>query len=321
MPSLWFEGFGLIVMEAMLRGVPVIASDAGGLVEAKMGTGFVIPAPRVERYEPVFDERGMPTPVVPRLRRAAVGRGAARAAFEPRALRSRSGSLAAGRAALRFRPARRSGWKSCCAPRRRPLRILLAHNSLYYPAHGGGDKSNRLLVEALAARGHTCRVVARIGAFGEAEHERYLEELAARGVTVAPADPGIAAFRLNGVDVRVATNQPHLRAYFAAEIAAFDPDVILASTDDPAQLLLEAALKAERARVVYLVRATLAVPFGPDCAFPSAAKTDVLRQADAVVGVSEYVARYVRRHAGDRRRARAHLAARARPVAGPRPLR
>ena len=41
------------------------------------------------------------------------------------------------------------------------MRILLAQNSLYYPAHGGGDKSNRLLMEALAARGHTCRVVAR----------------------------------------------------------------------------------------------------------------------------------------------------------------
>src|SRR5687768_1658370 len=34
------------------------------------------------------------------------------------------------------------------------MRILLAHNSLYYPSYGGGDKSNRLLVEALAARGH-----------------------------------------------------------------------------------------------------------------------------------------------------------------------
>jgi glycosyltransferase involved in cell wall biosynthesis len=64
MPSLWFEGFGLIVMEAMLRGIPVIASDSGGLVEAKQGTGFVIPTQPIERYEPEFDERGMPKPVV-----------------------------------------------------------------------------------------------------------------------------------------------------------------------------------------------------------------------------------------------------------------
>jgi hypothetical protein len=64
MPSLWYEGFGLIVMEAMLRGVPVVASDFGGLQEAKTGTGFVIPVRPIERFEPVFDERGMPKPVV-----------------------------------------------------------------------------------------------------------------------------------------------------------------------------------------------------------------------------------------------------------------
>jgi glycosyltransferase involved in cell wall biosynthesis len=60
MPSLWYEGFGLIAMEAMLRGLPVIASDSGGLAEAKQGTGFVIPVRPIERYEPSFDENHMP---------------------------------------------------------------------------------------------------------------------------------------------------------------------------------------------------------------------------------------------------------------------
>lgn len=65
MPSLWYEGFGLIAMEAMLRGLPVVASDSGGLQEAKQGTGYVIPVRPIERYEREFDETHMPVAVVP----------------------------------------------------------------------------------------------------------------------------------------------------------------------------------------------------------------------------------------------------------------
>src|SRR4029077_20081881 len=86
-------------------------------------------------------------------------------------------------------------------------------------------------------------------------------------------------------------------AQFAAQAEAFAPDVILVSTDDPAQLLLEVALRHPTACVVYLARATLAVPFGPDCAFPSEAKTERIRACDAVVGVSRYVADYIRKYA------------------------
>lgn len=177
------------------------------------------------------------------------------------------------------------------------MRILLAQNSLYFPAHGGGDKSNRLLMEALAARGHECRVVARISAFGEREHERYLADLERRGVTPDSADGGVVTLRRSGVEVHVVTHT-NLRTWFAGQVESYRPDVILASTDDPAQVLLEAALQSASARVVYLARATLAVPFGPDCAFPSEAKTERLRAVDRVVGVSQYVADYFRQYAG-----------------------
>ena len=177
------------------------------------------------------------------------------------------------------------------------MRILLAQNALYYPAYGGGDRSNRLLMEALAARGHTCRVVARIARFGVTGHAQYLRELAARAVSPLGTEGGVVVFRRAGVEAHVVTHHPNLRAYFAAQIAALAPDAILTSTDDPAQLLLEAAVRAG-ARTIYLARATLALPFGPDCAFPSAAKTEVLRQAGAVVGVSRYVADYIRQWSG-----------------------
>ena len=175
------------------------------------------------------------------------------------------------------------------------MRILLAQNSQYYPAHGGGDKSNRLLLEALAARGHACRAVARISVFGE--QERYLCDLAARGIPSPRVAGGVVSFERAGVSVHVVTGG-NFRALFSDQIEEFRPDVILTSTDDPAQLLLEAALRAEEARVIYLVRATLAVPFGPDCAFPSAAKTERIRSTDAVVCVSHYVADYVRKWSG-----------------------
>ncbi len=73
MPSLWYEGFGLIVMEAMLLGLPVVSSDSGGLMEAKEGTGYVIPVRHVERYDPVFDENHMPRPVRGRQEYRAMG--------------------------------------------------------------------------------------------------------------------------------------------------------------------------------------------------------------------------------------------------------
>jgi hypothetical protein len=48
----------------MLHGIPVVASDAGGLVEAKSGTRFVVPVRAIERYLPEFDERAMPLPEI-----------------------------------------------------------------------------------------------------------------------------------------------------------------------------------------------------------------------------------------------------------------
>jgi surfactin synthase thioesterase subunit/glycosyltransferase involved in cell wall biosynthesis len=177
------------------------------------------------------------------------------------------------------------------------MRILLAHNSLYYPSFGGGDKSNRLLMEALAARGHEVRVVARIAKFGEEEHAQLLADLETRGVRPEVTLDAVR-FVLNGVDVHTLTVNPRLRAYFSEQLSQFDPDVIITSTDDPAQLLFEIASRASRARVMYLVRATIAVPFGPDSSTPNRAKTEMLRHADGIVGVSDYVAGYVRRWSG-----------------------
>lgn len=55
-PSLWSEGFGMVTIDAMTRGIPVIASDLGGLKEAKLGTDYLIPVDPIRGYKEQQDE-------------------------------------------------------------------------------------------------------------------------------------------------------------------------------------------------------------------------------------------------------------------------
>jgi glycosyltransferase involved in cell wall biosynthesis len=173
------------------------------------------------------------------------------------------------------------------------VRILLAHNSPYYPSFGGGDRSNRLLMAALAARGHDVRVLARAAEFGPDVHARLARDVEQRGIGVRSHAEELQ-FTLEGVDVRVFTRGTSLRAWSSAHMQESDPEVILTSTDDPAQLMLGAALQLDKARVIYLVRAIIALPFGPASSLPSSRRSDVLRRTDGSVAVSEYVAQYAR---------------------------
>jgi amino acid adenylation domain-containing protein len=65
MPSLWAEAYGQIVVEAMLRGIPVLASNIGGLPEAKLGTDYLLPVCPIERFEKQLDGNWIPVSVVP----------------------------------------------------------------------------------------------------------------------------------------------------------------------------------------------------------------------------------------------------------------
>jgi glycosyltransferase involved in cell wall biosynthesis/Tfp pilus assembly protein PilF len=57
MPSLWLESFGLVAAEAMLNGIPVLASNRGALPDTIGEAGFVLEIPA--RYTP--ETRDLPT--------------------------------------------------------------------------------------------------------------------------------------------------------------------------------------------------------------------------------------------------------------------
>jgi glycosyltransferase involved in cell wall biosynthesis len=100
MPSLWVEGFGMAVVDAMLRGIPVLASNYGGLVEAKLGTDYLLPVHPIERFEDRLDENMLPVPVVPE-QDIGPWQTALSGLLSDRALHERQ-SAAARDAALRF---------------------------------------------------------------------------------------------------------------------------------------------------------------------------------------------------------------------------
>lgn len=65
-PSLWAEAKSRTIVEAMLRGVPVMASDVGGNREAKLGIDFTLPVNPITGYHEICDEKSLPVTNVPK---------------------------------------------------------------------------------------------------------------------------------------------------------------------------------------------------------------------------------------------------------------
>jgi hypothetical protein len=179
------------------------------------------------------------------------------------------------------------------------MKLLLAQSSVYVPTFGGANKSNRLLMEALAERGHECRAVAPLGGVqSDYSRDAVRAAVVASGGRVLPAGADGDRFDYGGVCVQTVANPARLLASLEREVVSFRPDWVLVSSEDPGQAILTRALRVADGCVVYLARTTLALPCGGAAAVPSVRQTQLLRSVAGIVAVSEYVRSYLRTHAG-----------------------
>ncbi|RKE21820.1 glycosyltransferase family 4 protein [Streptomyces sp. TLI_171] len=185
------------------------------------------------------------------------------------------------------------------------MRILLAQNLIHLPSHGGANRSNRLLMERLAARGHDCTVVGPLsGALATVDGgaEQAVAALTGRGATVVEDGPEAVVYTYRGVTVHAVRGASRLPGRIRSVAAELRPDRTLVPGDDPGHVVLSAALAATPDRVVYLVHTIQQLPFGPGAFHPSAAGTRMVRRAAGLVAVSEAARAYVAEHAGLRAR-------------------
>ncbi|MFJ6214976.1 glycosyltransferase family 4 protein [Streptomyces sp. NPDC092296] len=200
------------------------------------------------------------------------------------------------------------------------MKILLAQNLIHLPSHGGANRSNRLLLEQLAADGHSCHVVGPLtGALathtpataaphtaaphtpagpGTPDADPAVAALRARGAVLLADDPDAVVYRHRGVTVHAVRSARLLPGRIRAVAAELDPDRTLVPSDDPGLVALSAALAATPGRVVYLVHTLQQLPFGPGAFYPSEAGTRMVRRAAGVLAVSRAAQEYVRAHAG-----------------------
>jgi glycosyltransferase involved in cell wall biosynthesis len=174
------------------------------------------------------------------------------------------------------------------------MKVLLVQNLPHLTGTGGAIRSNRILLEQLAARGHDCHVVAPAGA--TAARLRSTVE-AAGGVWLGAREDGFG-YRLAAVAGHALPSTARMVRQVRRVVDGFRPYWVLVPSDDPGGLVLGAALVAAPRRVVYLVHTLQRLPFGPGAFHPSPALTGLVRRAAGVVAVSRAAQDYVSRWAG-----------------------
>lgn len=180
------------------------------------------------------------------------------------------------------------------------MRLLSLQDHIYLPSYGGGVKANRMLLEALARRGHECAAIspAIAPSAGPTNALEFREEMDRRGLAVHERDTGVFSYRFRGVDVDAlhALSRQQTVEHVARRTREFNPDWVLVN-DDKGRVLLDGALAAAGPnRVVLLLQTITNTPFGPFAIAPSRRQTRRMHEVRAIATISVFLQRYLARY-------------------------
>jgi hypothetical protein len=106
------------------------------------------------------------------------------------------------------------------------------------------NKSNRLMLEQLARRGHECHAVAPLsGQVSTVALDDLPDYLAQRGARILDRDQHVITYEHRGVVVHGAVRASDLARTLLDVAEAVTPDWALVTNDDPAMMMLSAALR------------------------------------------------------------------------------
>src|SRR3954447_25447345 len=122
------------------------------------------------------------------------------------------------------------------------MRIALLQEERHLPSFGGGNKSSRLLLEALAAHGHDCLMLCPACPKAVAPGD-FRAAMRRREIAILEPEPGRFEYTHRGVRI-VGMPRDVLddrRTFLVGALKDFCPDVVVVSAD-PRYYLLEGAL-------------------------------------------------------------------------------
>lgn len=179
------------------------------------------------------------------------------------------------------------------------MKVLLLQDQVHLPSLGGGNKSNRLLLEDLASRGHECLAFcpALTTRAGPTSYAELIIEMAKRDVEVRLNEKDNLIYSYNDVSVEAYRNASRSAVgnQVPDMVRRFEPDWIIVS-DDKRRIMLECAVHFAPSRVVQIAQTVIHLPFGPLSHHTSARQAKQMSKARRIVVISNFLRRYIKTH-------------------------